>query len=95
MVKKDVLTETTEQSMEKVMGYAKQQATLAEKCFALYQGQLEKATKLWADTAATAMADAQKSAKAWMELGTQVATDASKACEVNVKEATKMFTPAT
>ncbi len=81
MAKKDVLMETTEKTMDKVTTYVNEQAELAEKCFALYQSQAEKATKLWTDTAVTAVADAQKAAKAWMDLGTQVAADARKACE--------------
>ncbi len=93
MAKKDVLMETTEKTMDKVTTYVNEQVELAEKCFALYQSQAEKATKLWTDTAVTAVADAQKAAKAWMDLGTQVASDARKACEANVKEATKLFTP--
>ena len=93
MVKKDVLTETTQKAMDKVTAYTNEQVALAEKCFALYQAQTEKATKLWTDTAVAAVADAQKAAKAWMDLGTQVASDARKACEANVKEATKLFTP--
>lgn len=92
MAKKDALTETT----DKVNAYVNDQVALAEKCFALYQSQVEKATKLWTDTALAAMTEGQKAAKAWMELGTQVAADARKTCEVNVKEASKAMalTPA-
>ena len=94
MAKKDVLMETTEKTMDKVTTYVNEQVELAEKCFALYQSQAEKATKLWTDTAVTAVADAQKAAKAWMDLGGKVTDDVRKVCETNVKEATKLFTPA-
>jgi len=93
MAKKDVLMETTQKAMDKVTEYTNEQVALAEKCFALYQAQTEKATKLWTDTAVAAVADAQKAAKAWMDLGTEVAAEARKASEVSFKEITKLFTP--
>ncbi len=94
MTKKDVLTETTEKATEKVTAYMGEQMALVEKCAALYQAQVEKAAKFWTDAAETALAEGRKAAKAWMDLGGKVAEDVRTACEANVKEATKLFTPA-
>jgi len=90
MAKQDVLAETT----EKVTTYVNEQIALAEKCWALYQAQVEKASKLWTDTATKVVTEAQGDAKAWMALATQVAADTRKAFEANWKETTKAMTPA-
>jgi len=90
MAKKDVLTETT----EKVTASLSAQAELLNKCYALYQAQSEKAVKFWTDSAAKAMADGQKAVKEWTDLTAEIVGDTRKAFEANVKEATKVFTPA-
>jgi CHASE3 domain sensor protein len=94
MPKKDVLTETTEAAVEKVTASVTAQADLLNKCYALYQAQSEKAVKFWMDSAAQAMADGQKAVKEWADLTTELLGDTRKNLEANVKEATKMFTPA-
>jgi len=94
MAKKDVLTETTEVAVEKVTASVTAQADLLNKCYALYQAQTEKAVKFWMDSASQAMADGQKAVKEWTDLTTEILGDSRKAFEGNVKEATKIFTPA-
>jgi len=94
MTKKDVLKEMTEKTMDKATAYVNEQTALAEKCFALYQAQTEKAVKFWMDAASKAMADGQKAMKEWTDLTKQIVGDSQKAFEANFKEATKAFTPA-
>jgi hypothetical protein len=94
MTKKDVLTETTEQAMEKATASVAAQAELLNKCYALYQAQTQKAVKFWMDMASKAMTDGQKAMKEWTDLSTELVGDSRKSFEANVKEATKAFTPA-
>ena len=94
MAKNDVLTETTEKTMEKLTAGMAAQTDLLNKCYALYQAQTEKAVKFWTDVAAKAMADGQKATKEWTDLTTKIVADTRQAFEANVKEATKAFTPA-
>lgn len=93
MANKDVVTENTEAVLEKVSASVSEQAKLLSKCYELYQGQMDKASKLWMDSAATAMKEGQKAAKEWMDLGNQMAIDVQKTFETSVKEATKLFKP--
>lgn len=94
MAKKDILTETTEKSLEKVTESVAAQTELLNKYCALYQAQTEKALKFWMDVASKAMADGQKAMKEWTDLSTQIVGDTRKTLEANVKEATKAFSPA-
>jgi len=92
--KKDALTETAEAAVEKVTASVTAQADLLNKCYALYQSQTEKAVKFWMDSAAQAMADGQKAMKEWTDLTTEIIGDTRKTFETNIKDATKIFTPA-
>jgi len=94
MARKDVLTETTEKTMEQVTASVSAQAELLNKCYALYQAQSEKVVKFWMDSASKTMADGQKAVKEWSDLTTAIVGDTHKAIEANVKEATKAFTSA-
>lgn len=94
MTKKDVLTETTEKTMEMVTAGVAAQADLLNKCYALYQAQADKTVKFWMDVAERAMADGQKAMKEWTALTTRTVGDSRQAFEANVKEASKAFTPA-
>jgi hypothetical protein len=94
MAKKDMLMETTEKTMEKLTSSVASQAELLNKCYALYQAQAEKVVKSWMDSASKAMVDGQKAIKEWTDLTTEILGDSRKALEANVKEATKVFTPA-
>jgi len=91
MAKKDAVLE---KAMDQMTAYVNDQVELAEKCFALYQTQVEKVTKQWTDVATKAAAEAQGAAKAWMELGLEVVAGIKESCEASIKEATKAFTPA-
>ena len=53
MAKADVIKETTDKAMDTVTACVAEQADLASKCFSLYQGQVEKAAKLYAAVDAT------------------------------------------
>lgn len=94
MAKKDVLAETTEAAVEKVTASVSAQADLLNKCYTLYQTQTEKAVKYWMDLAAQAMADGQNAMKEWADLAAEIIGDSRKAFESNMKEATKVLTPA-
>ena len=94
MAKNDVLTETTEKTMEKLTAGVAAQTDLLNKCYALYQAQTEKAVKFWSEVMGKAMADGQKAVKEWTDLTTKIVANTRETFEANIKEATKALTPA-
>lgn len=91
MANKAAMTQNTEAALQKVSASVSEQTKLVSKCYELYQAQMDRAAKLWMDSATTAMKESQKAAREWMDLGSQVAADAQKTFETGVKETTKLY----
>ncbi|HSH70690.1 MAG TPA: hypothetical protein VK997_12275 [Deferrisomatales bacterium] len=83
-------TKTANAINDQVTKQMDQMINLASKGYA----QAEKTMDFWMTQTQEAIKESQKLSKEWMSTGKAMSDEFVKACQTQVKEATKLFTPA-